>query len=154
MSASLSLEFVDTNILVYAYDKTAGTKHQRAAALLADLWQSRRGCISVQVLQEFYVVGTRKLPSRRASDLRAIMRDLSEWHLHKPTANDVLDAAELQEQMQVSFWDAMILHSATTLGCRIIWSEDLNPGQQYGAVRLLNPFQVGNNLHRSGENPH
>jgi len=142
MNAELSLEFVDTNILVYAYDKTAGAKHLRAVTLLADLWQSRRGCISIQVLQEFYVVGRRTLVGLRAPDLRAILRDLSEWSLHTPTVTDVLDAAELQERMQVSFWDAMILQSAMTLGCRIIWSEDLNPGQQYGSVRLLNPFQT------------
>ena len=142
MNAELPLEFVDTNILVYAYDQTAGVKHQHAATLLAGLWQTQRGCISVQVLQEFYVVGTRKLAWLRTSDLRSILRDLSEWRLYTSTAKDVLDAAELQERMQVSFWDAMILQSATMLGCRIIWSEDFNPGQQYGTVRVLNPFQV------------
>ena len=144
MNAEFPLEFVDTNILVYAYDKSAGVKHQRAASLLTDLWQTQRGCISVQVLQELYVVGTRKLAWLRTSDLRAVLRDLSEWRLHTSTAKDVLDAAELQERMQISFWDAMILQSATMLGCRIIWSEDLNSGQQYGSVRLLNPFQVDN----------
>lgn len=147
MSANLPLEFVDTNILIYAYDKTAGDKHQRATALLASLWQSRHGCISVQVLQEFYVVGARKLAYLQKSDLRSILRDLSKWRVHTPTASDVIDAAELHERMQISFWDAMILHSALSLGCQIIWSEDLNPGQMYGTLRLMNPFQPRNNSH-------
>lgn len=146
MSADSSLEFVDTNILIYAYDRTAGDKHRLASALLANLWQSRRGCISVQVLQEFYVAGI-GMASRQTSDLRSVLRDLSEWQVHTPNASDVLDAVELHERMQISFWDAMILHSALSLGCRIVWSEDLNPGQLYGGVRLLNPFQSGDGSH-------
>lgn len=144
MRAEVPWEFVDTNVLVYAYDKTAGVKHQHASSLMAGLWQSRRGCISIQVLQEFFTVGTRKLTWLHTSDLRTILRDLSAWRLHSPSASDVLDAAELHERMQISFWDAMILQSATVLNCRILWSEDLNAGQLYGSVRLLNPFQVKN----------
>lgn len=142
MNADLPLEFVDTNILIYAFDRSAGVKYQKAAALVADLWKSRRGCLSVQVLQEFYVVGTRKLPHIPPSGLRVILHDFSEWRIHAPSAADVLDAAYLQERAQVSFWDAMILQSAIASGCRIVWSEDLNAGQRFESVRLLNPFLV------------
>ena len=140
MSDDLPFEFLDTNILVYAFDRSAGVKNEKAAALVADLWKSRRGCLSVQVLQEFYVVGTRKLPHIPRSELRAILHDLSQWRIHMPSAADVLDAAYLHERAQVSFWDAMILQSAITLGCRIVWSEDLNAGQRFESMHLLNPF--------------
>lgn len=140
MSADLPLEFVDTNILIYAFDRSAGSKHQRAMALVTDLWKSRRGCLSVQVLQEFYVVGTRKLSGVQPADLRTIVRDLSAWRIHVPTPSDVLDAAELHERAQVSFWDAMILQSALALHCSVVWSEDLNAGQKFASVHVQNPL--------------
>ena len=140
MNADPPLEFVDTNILIYAFDRSAGVKYQKAAALVGSLWKSRRGCLSVQVLQEFYVVGRRKLPHIPPSDMRNLLRDFNEWRIHTPSAADVMDAAYLHERVQVSFWDAMILHSAITLGCRIVWSEDLNAGQRFESVHLLNPF--------------
>lgn len=140
MSAESFLEFVDTNVLIYAYDRSAGERHARAKALVTELWRSRRGCLSVQVLQEFYVVGARKLIEVAPVDLRVILTDLALWHMHAPIAADVLSAADLHERYQISFWDAMILQSAARLGCSAVWSEDLNAGQAYQGVRVLNPF--------------
>lgn len=140
MNAEPPLQFVDTNILICAYDRSAGDRHTRARALVADLWRVRRGCLSVQVLQEFYVVGTRKLIEIAPGDLRMLLADLALWQVHAPTAADVLAAADLHERYQVSFWDALILQSAARLGCPIVWSEDLNAGQVYQGVRVLNPF--------------
>lgn len=140
MSAEQILEFVDTNILIYAYDDSAGMRHARAQALVAGLWRSRRGCLSVQVLQEFYVVGARKLIQIPPADLRVLLSDLALWRLHTPTGADVLAAADLHERYQISFWDAMILQSAARLGCPVVWSEDLNAGQTYQGVRVVNPF--------------
>ncbi len=62
MSVETTGRFVDTNVLVYAHDRSAGTKHARARALLEELWDGRDGCLSVQVLQEFFVAVTRKVP--------------------------------------------------------------------------------------------
>ena len=143
MSAEQMLEFVDTNILIYAYVESAGVRHARAQALVAELWRSRRGCLSVQVLQEFYVVGTRKLIEIAPRDLRMMLTDLARWQVHTPTAADVLAAADLHDRYQISFWDAMILQSALRLGCPIVWSEDLNAGQLYQGVRVINPFTAG-----------
>lgn len=143
MSAEPSLEFVDTNVLIYAYDRSAGERHTRAKALVSELWRSRRGCLSVQVLQEFYVTGARALIDAAPGDLRVILNDLALWHVHTPVAADVLSAVDLHERYQVSFWDAMILQSAARLGCSMIWSEDLNTGQLYQGVRVLNPFADG-----------
>jgi predicted nucleic acid-binding protein len=140
MSAEAGLQFVDTNILVYAFDRSAGSRHVRAGKLVAELWQSGRGCLSVQVLQEFYAVVTRKLSPVPFAELRMVLSDLALWSIHAPVAADVLAAAELHQRYQVSFWDAMILRSAARLGCATVWSEDLNPGQAYQGVHVVNPF--------------
>ena len=140
MSVEPALEFVDTNILIYAYDRTAGDRHMRAKVLVAELWRSRRGCLSVQVLQEFYVVGVRKLTKTASSELRLILNDFALWRVHAPDTSDVLAAADLHQRYQVSFWDAMVLQSSARLACAVVWSEDLNPDQSYQGVRVRNPF--------------
>jgi predicted nucleic acid-binding protein len=138
---SVKLEFVDTNVLLYAYDHSEAIKQRQAETLLTDLWQRRAGCLSVQVLQEFYVNATRKLsrPLKLAT-AKEIVRDYSLWIVHLPTTNDLLSAIGLHEQYQVSFWDAMILQSALQLGCALLWSEDLNPGQSFAGLTVRSPF--------------
>lgn len=135
------MEFVDTNVLVYAYDPTSGDRHTAASALLERLWQDRSGAVSVQVLQEFFVTVTRKvehpLPPSRARDR---LRSLSRWPVHSPLAGDVIAASELAERHDVSFWDAMVIRSASQLGCDVIWTEDLNAGQRFGSAVVQNPF--------------
>jgi predicted nucleic acid-binding protein len=140
MSAKPQLEFLDTNVIYYAYDSTAGVKYEQAQALVSELWFSRRGCISIQVLQEFYTACTRNRSIKPPDDLRTIVQDLSRWRIFSPSANDVLAAIDLHRRYQVSFWDAMIVHSASRLGCSIVWSEDLNAGQWFGRVHVQNPF--------------
>lgn len=141
MSVDNPLQFVDTNVLVYAHDRSAGAKHDRAKALLAELWESRTGCLSIQVLQEFYVTITRKVANPLSRQTASqIIADLSAWKMHSPNAQNVLEAINLQDRYDVSFWDAMILTSAAQLGCQTVWSEDLNAGQRFGEVRVVNPF--------------
>jgi len=133
--------FVDTNILVYAHDETAGQKRERARSILAELWASGEGCLSVQVLQEFFVTVTRKVPKPLdAVSAAAIITDLSHWRVHSPGSNDVLSAIDSHRRQDISFWDAMIVCSAASLGCGRLYSEDLNPGQLYEGVRVRNPF--------------
>jgi predicted nucleic acid-binding protein len=134
-------QFVDTNVLVYAHDVTAGDKHSRARALVEELWETREGCLSVQVLQEFFVTTTRKIPKPLdVPAARRIIDDLAHWHMHAPAAGDVLGAIGIHQRTGASFWDAMILRSAKELGCQLLHSEDLNPGQQYEGVQVRNPF--------------
>jgi predicted nucleic acid-binding protein len=134
-------QFVDTNVLVYAHDVTAGEKHSRARALVEELWDTRRGCISVQVLQEFFVTTTRKIPKPLEAPAAAqIIDDLAHWHVHAPAVSDVRAAIDVHQRTGASFWDAMILCSAKELGCQILHSEDLNAGQDYGGVEVRNPF--------------
>ncbi len=141
MSAD-SPQFVDTNVLVYAHDTSAGKKYTQAALLLRNLWRNRTGCVSIQVLQEFYVTATRKVKKPLSPETaEQIIVDLSAWRIHSPTADDVVDAIRLQTRHRLSFWDAMILTSARQLGCTTVWSEDLNAGQLYNDVLVLNPFE-------------
>jgi predicted nucleic acid-binding protein len=133
--------FVDTNILVYAYDVTAGDKHSRARALVEELWETRQGCLSVQVLQEFFVTTTRKIPKPLdAPGAARIIDDLAHWHMHAPDAGDVLAAIGIHQRTGASFWDAMILRSAKELECQTLHSEDLSSGQEYEGIQVRNPF--------------
>jgi predicted nucleic acid-binding protein len=134
-------QFVDTNVLVYAHDATAGEKHSRARVLVEELWDTREGCLSVQVLQEFFVTTTRKIPKPLDAQAAArVIDDLAHWHLHAPAAGDVLAAIDIHQGTGVSFRDAMILRSAKELGCATLHSEDLNPAQSYEGVQVRNPF--------------
>lgn len=139
----MSLEFVDTNILLYAYDSGSEERHRQAIELVAVLGKRRQGVISIQVLQEFLVNVTRKsavpLTEKAA---RARVAILSRWPTHSPVAADVIAASELAESAQVSFWDAMILRSASQMDCAVLWSEDLNHGQVVAGVEIRNPFKL------------
>jgi len=141
MNDNRELFFIDTNILVYAHDLSAGEKHDRARELIQTLWDTGIGCLSIQVLQEFFVTVTRKVARPIKSENAArVIKDLATWNLHQPNANDVLGAIELQGHHQVSFWDAMILWSASQMGCSKLYSEDLNSAQIYMGVLVVNPF--------------
>jgi predicted nucleic acid-binding protein len=136
-----TLQFVDSNILVYAYELTNIKKHEQAVELLETLWKSKLGCLSIQVLQEFYVSVNRKMDFPMSSEHACqVIQDYSVWTIHRPTVKDVLAAIELHERYQLSFWDAMILRSAQQSACNLIWSEDLSSGQEYPGVKVLNPF--------------
>lgn len=142
MNDEAEKRFVDTNILVYAHDATAGPKHDRALSLVRELWRSRAGCISIQILQEFYVTITRKVPYPLKPDAAyRIIRSLSRWQVHSPNAHDVLRAIEIHQRYGISFWDAMVVRSAQALGCRVILSEDLSSGTTYEEALAVNPFQ-------------
>jgi predicted nucleic acid-binding protein len=134
-------QFVDTNILVYAHDRSAGDKHNTAQALLHTLWESQLGCLSIQVLQEFYVTVTRKVTKPLSPEYAIqIITDLGRWRIHSPAVEDIQGAVDIQMRYGISFWDAMIVRSATRLSCQTLWSEDLNAGQRYENVLVVNPF--------------
>lgn len=133
---------MDTNVLLYAFSQDNPAKRERAQSLLDRLWQGGTGRLSTQVLQEFYVNATRKLALPVSPEqAQAVILSLSQWDYHRPDAQDILAAAVLAQRHQISFWDAMIMHSAEALGANLLWSEDLNPGQRFGVVEVRNPFQ-------------
>lgn len=138
------MDFVDTNVLLYAYDATAGERHEAARALVDRLWHDRRGALSVQVLQDFYVNATRKITKTMRPDVAVdTLRNLSRWRVHSPLPDDVIAAATLATRYQLSFWDAMIVRSAAELRCDTLWTEDLSDGQVIEGVLLANPFSKG-----------
>jgi predicted nucleic acid-binding protein len=133
--------FVDTNILVYAHDLSAGAKHQRAQKLIEQLWDTRLGVVSTQVLQELCVSLQRKTAHPpTAKEVRALIEDYLTWEVVTNTGASVLEALDIAERYRLSFWDALILQASESAGASIVLSEDLSDGQKYGSVRVVNPF--------------
>ena len=133
--------FVDANVLVYAEDRDAKRKHDQARDLIVELWTSGDGVVSVQVLQEFYVTVTRKL-KRPLAPNRAleIVEQYLTWSVIENTGSLLTAAIGLQQKAQLSFWDAMVVQAAIEGGCDRLHSEDLNAGQRFGSVLVVNPF--------------
>ena len=134
------MPFVDTNILLYAISTQPeeAEKNQKAKAILsaADL------TLSVQVLQEFYVQATRPTRADPLSHQEATAL-IQYWLRHRivPLTVQVMqDALDIKKRYQTSYWDAVILAAAASAGCSELLSEDLNPGQNYDTVRVINPF--------------
>jgi len=133
--------FVDTNILVYAHDRSAGVKHERAQNLIEQLWASGHGVLSTQVLQELCINLRRKV--RRplpAEEVRQLVSDYSSWEVITNTAESIIRALDVEERYKLSFWDALIVDAAETAGAAILYSEDLASGQRYRGVLLVNPL--------------
>ncbi|MDO9131137.1 MAG: PIN domain-containing protein [Anaerolineales bacterium] len=142
MNDKPAFQFVDSNILVYAYDLAQGEKREKAKARLLSLWESGFGCVSIQVLQEFFVNVTRKSEFPLSSEQAAqVIHDFSDWKVHRPGIKDVIAAIDLHQRYRISFWDAMILQSARQSGCSILWSEDLSEGEDHAGVKVVNPFK-------------
>jgi predicted nucleic acid-binding protein len=141
MSFMTDRVFVDTNVLIYAHDLDAGLKHNRAVSIVSDLWEKENGILSVQVLQEFYVNVTRKIsrPLTPAS-ARGVIQNYLAWHVETNEPSTVLLASEIGERNLLSFWDALIVASASKAGADRILSEDLNHGQVIEGILIENPF--------------
>ena len=134
------MRFVDTNILLYAISTDPAETEKTAVA--TKLLESTDLAISVQVLQEFYVQSTRATRSGHISHEQAVA--LIESWLRFPVQEltiEIVRAALLaREQFQLSYWDATIVEAARALGCKVVLSEDMNAGQNYAGVRVVNPF--------------
>ena len=133
--------FVDTNVLVYRHDARDQAKQARAEAWYQLVWRLRLGRLSFQVLQELYSALTRKLvPAFDAHEARALVRDLAAWN---PLAVDLplLNGAwALQDRYSLSWWDALIVAAARSSDCRVLLTEDLQHGQMFGRLRVIDPF--------------
>jgi len=136
-----ALEFVDTNILIYAHDVDAGDRHWRAKEVVHALWESGDGMISTQVLNEFYVNVTQKIPSPiEPPQARAVIEAYLCWHVQTPGPESVLAASEIQQRYRISYWDALIVHAASRGGASVLFTEDLNAGQVIEGLQIVNPF--------------
>lgn len=133
--------FVDTNILVYAYDASAGEKHEVAKKEIAALWDSGRGLISTQVLQELHVTLTKKVPKPISPSLsRQIVQDLLQWKVIVNEGPSILEAIEVQQKHGLSFWDALVVQAAIKGGADVLLSEDFEVGRLIDRLTIRNPF--------------
>jgi predicted nucleic acid-binding protein len=133
--------FVDTNILMYAHDRSTGAKHRLAVSLLERLWDSGQGVLSTQVLQELCINLRRKVtPPLPVNQVRQLILDYSTWEIVTNTSESVLQAIDIEARYKISFWDALILHAAGNSGASILYSEDLATGQSYGGIHVVNPL--------------
>ena len=136
-----ALRFVDTNILIYAHDRDAGVKHDKAKQILTDLWNQENGCLSVQVLQEFFVNVTKKIPQPLPTAVaREIIRTYLPWVKTVADGEMVIRASEIADAWQTSFWDGMIIAAAERSAASELLTEDLQSGQHIAGLILINPF--------------
>ena len=131
--------FLDTNVLVYADDLDAGHKNVIARRIVHDALLNGNGVLSTQVLQEFFVVSTRKL-GVGADKARRKVELLSTLDVVRVEVEEILNAIDLHRLHSVSFWDALIVRCAATAGCTRLYSEDLQHGRTLSGVKIENPF--------------
>lgn len=131
--------FLDTNVLVYADDASAGAKTEAARAHIRHHLRSGTGVISTQVLQEYFTVATRKLgiPPGIAQQKLA---QYGRFETVVVRVDTIWDAIKLHRLEAIRFWDALIVTAARDAGCTVLLTEDLNAGQMIEGVRIENPF--------------
>jgi len=131
--------FIDTNLFVYTLDKKDEVKQQQARKILKRVMNSHQPVISTQVIKEFYVAATSKLKA----DPIIIKNIIHNFHNMEIVNNDlelIEQAIDISIISQVSFWDSLIIAAAEKANCKFVFSEDLNSGQTYRGVMILNPF--------------
>jgi len=144
--------FVDTNILVYAHDRSAGVKHKRAQLLIEDLWNSGRGVLSTQVLQELCINLRRKSRHPLAvPEVRRLLQDYLSWEVVVNSPASIIQALDIEVRYKISFWDALILQAAESSGVAVLYSEDLAAQQRYGSILVVNP--LADSASKSPEHP-
>jgi predicted nucleic acid-binding protein len=133
--------FVDTNILIYAHDLDAGVKHETAAALLRQLWEEETGILSTQVIQEFYVNITRKIPRPLSpAQARELIDNYFAWPVVVNGTQTIRRASEIEERYRLSFWDALIISAAVQANADRVVSEDFSTGAMIEGLLIVNPF--------------
>jgi predicted nucleic acid-binding protein len=134
--------FVDTNVLLYAIsrDPAEQDKAKRANDILAE----RDLALSVQVLQEFYIQATRPSRPDAIGHRQAVLliESFRRFRVQDLTSGIVMATLEARQRFQLSYWDAAIIEASRAIGCTEVLSEDLNDGQDYGGVRVTNPFSA------------
>jgi predicted nucleic acid-binding protein len=133
--------FVDTNVLVYAWDSAEPEKQKQALAWMSHLWIARTGRLSYQVLTEFYITVTQKLdPGMEPERARRNVRLFFPWHPVQIDARSIETAWHVQHRYRLSWWDALIVSAARSAGCRYLLTEDFQSGQEFLEIKIVNPF--------------
>jgi predicted nucleic acid-binding protein len=131
--------FLDTNVLAYTDDAGHPEKQAQAIELIARSRRGNSGVVSVQVLQEYFVVATRKLGIDAAIARRKVEL-FGQLKVVATQLDDVLGAIDLCRLHGLRFWDALVIRSAQQAGCRRLFSEDMQPGRRFDGVEIVNPF--------------
>ena len=134
--------FIDTNIAVYAYNSSAGDKQTTAQQVIRDAAAAREGVISVQVLGEFFHATVTRKKLLAIDKARVALTALRHLEVVSVDEAMVAQAIDLHERFQIRYWDALIVATARLSGCASVLSEDLNEGQDYEGVTVINPFNV------------
>ena len=134
------MRFVDTNVLLYAVSEAPEDRAKQRIAL--DLLRRRDLALSVQVLQEFYTQATRSSRSRALAheEAAAWVRSLERFPVQAVTLDVLWDALAIHERFGLSYWDGAVLAAARLRGCDAVYSEDMSDTQDYGGLRVINPF--------------
>lgn len=134
--------FVDTNVLVYCRDNSETHKQQRAEAWMRELWRRRQGCISFQVLQEYYVSVTRKLePGLGVSEARGDVRALLAWEPVQMNDSVMERAWRIEDRFELSWWDSLIVAAAQACDATYLLTEDLHHDAVFDGVKVCSPFR-------------
>jgi predicted nucleic acid-binding protein len=136
---SLPRTFFDTNILVYTDDGANPAKQKLALDILNQHKKANSGVLSLQILQEYFVTVTRKYGVDPA-DARRKIELFAAFDVVEPALGDILAAIDLHRLRKLSYWDALVVHSAKQAGCPVVLSEDMRHGQVIDGVRIANPF--------------
>ena len=135
----MSKIFIDTNILVYTLDQKNIVKRDMARKIVKKVVESHQPVISTQVIKAFYVVASNKLKA----DPIVVKNIIHNFHNMEIVNNDldlIEQAIDISILSQLSFWDSLIIAAAEKANCEYVLSEDLNSGQNYRGIKLLNPF--------------
>ena len=140
----MSPVFVDTNVLLYAFDDRDLVKQQRARQWIGECWTRRCGRISTQVLNEFYANARKRFATAiSAADARAEVRRYQAWNpwlIDQPTIDS---AWAVESRYQINYWDALMVAAAQHQACTLLLTEDLQHGQTIDKLQIVNPFVVG-----------
>lgn len=145
MRYTVSKIFIDTNLIVYTLDKSNVYKQERARNIIRKIVDVHQLVISTQVIKEFYVVAINKMKA----DPIIVKNILHNFRNMEIVTNDlelIEQAIDISVISQISFWDSLIIAAAEKANCEYIFSEDLNPGQTYRGVLVINPFETGDKL--------
>lgn len=134
------MKFIDTNVWVYALTEQDHAKKKIAAELISKTYLEDTICVNAQVLKEFANFAFKRT-KKSADEINAMLKKMSSYSFVPDTKELVMQAAALKERYDVGFYDSLMLSAANKAKCDVIYTEDLNSGQKYGAVTAINPFK-------------
>lgn len=138
----MSRIFIDTNLFVYSIDQKEAQKKEKARKILKQIVEAHQPVISTQVIQEFYVVATTKLKADQLI-VKNIIHNFRNMDVVNNDLQLIEQAIDVSVISQLSFWDSLIIAAAEKANCEFVFSEDLNAGQTYRGVVVVNPLVTG-----------